>query len=102
MYQLLKQDFGLDVLAGQYEFMIFKRTVSYITLPMSALEHRQLFMREMSNGWRSYITYDINTMRQPLNEGPFHAALKALRLKNDNTEGTTPFLDTSYISLSPP
>jgi hypothetical protein len=102
MYQLLKQDFGLDVLAGQYEFTIFKRTVSYITLPMSALEHRQLFMREMSNGWRSYVTYDINPMRQPLNEGPFHAALKALRLENDNTEGATPFLDTSYISVSSP
>jgi hypothetical protein len=101
MYQLLKRDFGLDVLTGQYEFMIFKRTVSYITLPMSALEHRQLFMREMSNGWRSYMTYDINTMR-PLNEGPFHAALKALRLENDNIKGTTPFLNTSYISVNVP
>lgn len=47
------------------------------------------------------MTYDINIMR-PLNKGLFHAALKALRLENDNTKGATPFLDTSYISVSLP
>jgi len=72
-----------------------------MTLPISALEHRQLFIRKISNGWRSYVTYDINTMR-PLNEGPFHAALKALCLENDNTKGATPFLDILYISVSSP
>jgi hypothetical protein len=47
------------------------------------------------------MTYDINIIR-PLNEGLFHAALKALRLENNNIKGATPFLDTSYISISLP
>lgn len=44
-------------------------------------------MRKMSNGYRSYVAYDMNPMPQLLNEGPFHAALKALGLENNNTEG---------------
>jgi hypothetical protein len=87
---LLKQDFGLNVLAGQYEFFVHKQTVSYLTLPMSALGHGELFMRKISNGWRSYVAYDINLTLQPLNERPFHAALKALRLGNNDNKGSTP------------
>ena len=90
LYQLLEQDFGLDVLAGQFEFFDFKKTVSYLTLPMSFLGHGELFMREMSNGWRSYVAYNINPTLQPLYEDPFHAALMALRLESNDTKGSNP------------
>jgi hypothetical protein len=87
LYQLLKKNFGLDVLAGHSEFFGFKRTVSYLTLPMSFLGYSELFMREISNRQRSYIAYDINLTLQPLNKGPFHAALKALGLETNITKG---------------
>jgi hypothetical protein len=87
LYQLLKKNFGLDVLAGHSEFFSFKRTVSYLTLPMSFLGNGELLMHEMSNGCRSYVAYDMNPTPQPLNEGPFHAALKALDLETNNTKG---------------
>ena len=58
---------------------------------MSLLEHGELFMRELSNGWRSYVAYDINPTWEPLSEGPFHAALKALRLETNNTKGSNPY-----------
>jgi hypothetical protein len=87
---LLKQDFGLNVLTGQYEFFVHKQTISYLTLPMSALGHGELFMREISNRWRSYVAYNINPALQQLNEGLFYAALKALRLENNDNKGSTP------------
>jgi hypothetical protein len=58
--------FGLDVLAGQYEFMIFKRTVSYITLPMSALEHRQLFTVTSEIGFRPEHSENFNSATPPM------------------------------------
>ena len=57
---------------------------------MSLLEHGELFMREMSNGWRSYVAYDINLTWQPFNEGPFYAALKALRLETNDIKSLNP------------
>jgi hypothetical protein len=58
---------------------------------MSLLEHGELFMRKLLNRWRSYIAYNINTTWKPLSKGPFHAALKALRLETNNTKGPNPY-----------
>jgi hypothetical protein len=63
---------------------------------------RELFMREMSNGWRSYVTYNINPTWEPLNEGPFRAALKALRLEIGCTKGLQSLSDAWYIAISLP
>jgi hypothetical protein len=58
---------------------------------MSLLEHGELFMRELLNGWRSYMAYDINITWEPLSKGLFHAALKALRLETNDTKGPNPY-----------
>lgn len=36
------------------------------------------------------MAYDINTTWEPLSEGPFHAAIKALRLETNDTKGPNP------------
>jgi hypothetical protein len=37
------------------------------------------------------MAYDINTTWEPLSKGPFHAAIKALRLETNDTKGLNPY-----------
>jgi hypothetical protein len=36
------------------------------------------------------MAYNINIIWEPLSEGPFYAAIKALRLETNNTKGLNP------------